>query len=189
MLRHPGVVRMYNSILMNFAWPELKEEVTEFVKHCDICQRFKKNQKHDGHVERADLRTLIPWQQCAIDCTGPWTIKTRKKTVKLTCLTIIDLATRWIEIFRLHEKSAENVALTFDRQWLARYPRPAICIHDAGTEFGSEFTELLISYGIENVTTTVKNPRANAILERVHAVMGDMLRDGVRPTVSSSTDY
>jgi hypothetical protein len=29
--------------------------------------------------------------------------------------------------------------------------------------------------GIQEVTTTVKNPRANAILERVHGVIGDML--------------
>jgi hypothetical protein len=49
-------------------------------------------------------------------------------------------------------------------------------IHDAGTEFGREFGDLLSSNGIQEVTTTVKNPRANAILERVHGVIGDMLR-------------
>jgi hypothetical protein len=43
-------------------------------------------------------------------------------------------------------------------------------------EFGQEFSDLLSSYRIHKVTTTPKNPRANAILERVHGVIGDMLR-------------
>jgi hypothetical protein len=49
---------------------------------------------------------------------GPWTIKAKNKEVKLTCLTIIDLATRWIEIARIHTKDAENIALFFDRYWI-----------------------------------------------------------------------
>ena len=175
-LRHPGVVRMCNSLWMNFAWPTLKEDVTEYVKNCDICQRFKKNQKHYGLLPTADARTLVPWEQVAVDLIGPWTIKAKNKTVKLTALTIIDLATRWIEIVRVHSKDSENVALLFDRWWINRYPRPSKVIHDSGTEFSSEFRELLESTGIEDVTTTVKNPRANAILERVHDVIGNMLR-------------
>jgi transposase InsO family protein len=171
-----AVVRMTNSLWMNFAWPTLKEDFTEFVKYCDECQRFKKARKHYGHLTRADSHTLVPWDQVAVDLIGPWTIATKNKTVKLTCLTTIDLATRWIEIQRVHVKTAENVALLFDRAWLPRYPRPTTVIHDAGTEFGQEFSDLLSSYGIHEVTTTVKNPRANAILERVHGVIGDMLR-------------
>jgi hypothetical protein len=77
---------------------------------------------------------------------------------------------------RVHSKDAENVSLLFDREWLQRYPRPRVVIHDQGTEFSSEFAELLESFGIQEVITTVKNPRANAILERVHMVIGDMFR-------------
>jgi transposase InsO family protein len=94
----------------------------------------------------------------------------------LSCPTIIDLSTRWLEIIHIHETTAENTALLFDRSWLCCYPHPTSVIHDAGTEFGQEFAELLSSIGIQEVTTTVKNPCANAILERVHAVIGDMLQ-------------
>jgi hypothetical protein len=95
--------------------------------------------------------------------------------VILSCLTIIDLSTRWLAIIRIHEKTAEHTALLFDRSWLCRYPRPTSVIHDAGTKFGQELTKLLSSIGIQEVTSTVNNPCANAILERVHAVIGDML--------------
>ena len=42
--------------------------------------------------------------------------------------------------------------------------------------FGEEFQELLKSYGIKAKPTTVKNPRANAMIEQIHLTMGDMLR-------------
>ncbi len=32
------------------------------------------------------------------------------------------------------------------------------------------------TYGIKRKPTSVKNPQANAILERIHAVLGNMLR-------------
>jgi transposase InsO family protein len=69
------------------------------------------------------------------------------------------------------------VATYFDRSWLCRYPRPLRCIHDAGTEFtGFEFQELLNSYGITVVPTTVNNPQSNGILERSHQTLANPLR-------------
>ncbi len=38
------------------------------------------------------------------------------------------------------------------------------------------FEYLCDSYGIKCKPTTIKNPQANAILERVHQVLGQMLR-------------
>ncbi len=38
------------------------------------------------------------------------------------------------------------------------------------------FEHLCDSYGIKCKPTTVRNPQANAILERVHQVIGQMLR-------------
>ena len=64
-----------------------------------------------------------------------------------------------------------------DSEWLDRYPRPIRCIHDNGTEFtGEAFQELLRSYGVKAKTTTVKNPHANTIHERVHLLMAEMIR-------------
>jgi hypothetical protein len=50
-------------------------------------------------------------------------------------------------------------------------------LFDNENEFlGQEFQELLQSYNIEPVPTTVRNPRSKGILEQVHLTMGDMLR-------------
>ena len=41
---------------------------------------------------------------------------------------------------------------------------------------GPKFQSLLVHLGIQPVPSTVKNPQSNAICERLHATVGDMLR-------------
>jgi transposase InsO family protein len=38
------------------------------------------------------------------------------------------------------------------------------------------FRSLCDTYGIKHKPTSVKNPQANAIVERIHGVLGNMLR-------------
>jgi hypothetical protein len=48
-------------------------------------------------------------------------------------------------------------------------------MYDNVFEFKLHFEHLCNSYGIKRKPTMVKNPQANAILERVHQVLGQML--------------
>ena len=64
----------------------------------------------------------------------------------------------------------------FNKQWLSRYPRSKYVIYDNGSEFKLHFQDLCALYGLEQKPTSVRNPQANAILERLHADIGDMLR-------------
>jgi hypothetical protein len=48
-------------------------------------------------------------------------------------------------------------------------------MYDNGSEYKLYFKYLCKSYGIECKPTTVKNPRANGILECMHQVLGQML--------------
>ena len=49
-------------------------------------------------------------------------------------------------------------------------------IYNNGSEFKLNFEYLCVTYGIKRKPTTIKNPQANAILERLHQVLGQMLR-------------
>ena len=74
------------------------------------------------------------------------------------------------------DKSSAEVARLFNRQWLSRYPRAKYITYDNGSEFKLHFEDLCESFNIKRRPTTVKNPQANAIIERVHGVIGDMMR-------------
>ena len=91
-------------------------------------------------------------------------------------MTFIDPATGWFEICQIANKSSLEVLSKLRNTWLYRYPKPNSIIIDNGTEFQKDFSKALKSMGIKAKLTTVKNPQANSVLERVHQVLGNMLR-------------
>ena len=92
-------------------------------------------------------------------------------------LTIIDPVTNLTELVRVEDKTAQEVAVRFSQTWLTRYPWPMKCIHDNGGEFtGWEFQQLLEQCNIKDTPTTSRNPTANAICERMHQTVGNVLR-------------
>jgi hypothetical protein len=91
----------------------------------------------------------------------------RRQTVNGKELLIAD------EIF---DKTSERIAKLVNKTWLCRYPRCCHLIYDNGSEFEIHFEYLCESYGIKRKPTMVKNPQANGIMERVHQVLGQVLR-------------
>jgi transposase InsO family protein len=101
----------------------------------------------------------------------------KNTTETIQALTIIDKATGWPEFVASRNKTFYHISILFDSKWLCRYPKPRQVIYDNGTDFTrGEFQELLQSYGIQLVSTTMRNPRSNGVIERVHLTMGDMLQ-------------
>ncbi len=58
---------------------------------------------------------------------------------------------------------------------MSRYPRCCYIIYNNGSEFKLNVEYLCVTYGIKCRPTTIKNPQANAILERLHQVLAQML--------------
>ena len=184
-LKHPGAERLLATMRTHFNWPGMSKSIEQFTKTCDICQRYKitGNKKYGKLPLATDWDKYGPWECIHVDMVGPWKIRYKlTKTskiipVELLALTMIDRGTNWPEFALAHDKSAIGNAILFDKEWLCRYPRPLLVIHDNGGEFiGKEFQEMLSSYGIKYQPTTVKNPQANALIERTHLTMGDKLR-------------
>ena len=71
---------------------------------------------------------------------------------------------------------SKTVANAFEDNWLSRYPSPMRCIHDNGNKFlGPEFEQILARNNIESISTTVKNPQLNAIIERLHQTLNTII--------------
>ncbi len=63
-----------------------------------------------------------------------------------------------------------------NKNWFCRYPHCQYINYDNGSEFKLHFVALCESFGITSKPTSIRNPTANAILERVHQVISSMLR-------------
>ena len=98
-------------------------------------------------------------------------------TVYLQAVTMIDPATGWVEIRAVPSARADLVAQQVELGWLTWYPLPETIILDRGNEFLTEFKTMVEQdYGITINRITTRNPQANAILERVHQTIGNIIR-------------
>ena len=90
---------------------------------------------------------------------------------------MIDQATGWFEMVQIPKKEAYTVADVVERTWLMRYPWPTKIIVDRGSEFLKEFADMIqLDFGKKKNVITTRNPQANAIIERVHGTIGNMIR-------------
>ncbi len=126
-----------------------------------------------------------------VDLTGPYTLKGKDgTTIDFMALTMIDPTTSLFEIVELplihrlktiavdgkessiveeiFNKTSEPIAWLVNKLWLSRYLRCPYIIYNNGHEFKLNFEYLCVTYGIKRKPTTIKNPQANAILERLH---------------------
>jgi hypothetical protein len=148
------------------------------------------------------LVITTPWQALCVDLIGPYTLKGKDGSqIDFMCLTMIDPASSWFEIVELpvveetttssvknkqdtdhntkdvyFNKSSSMISTLVNKTWFSRYPRCQYVIYDNGSEFKLHFESLCDTYGVKRKPTTIKNPQANSILERVHQVLMTMLR-------------
>jgi hypothetical protein len=101
----------------------------------------------------------------------------RQKRSEAVCLTMIDPATGWFEMEQISNKTAGEVADICETTWFTRYPLPQRITLDRGTQFMAEFAKMVKNdYGLKIEPVTTRNPQANAIMERVHQTIGNIIR-------------
>jgi hypothetical protein len=178
-LLHPGSDRTELTIKQHLYWNNMQADIRKHVDTCDTCQKTKKYKKKYGHLPEKTAEA-VPWERLCIDLIGPYTIEREgQENLELKAVTMIDPATSWFEIVQYDDKKSMTVANIVENTWLTRYPRPDICTVDRGSEFiGHAFKKELMDseYGIKVKFATTANPQANSVIERIHQVLGNMLR-------------
>jgi transposase InsO family protein len=187
-LCHPGETRTELTISQNFYWKNLRKTVHDVCSKCDACQFLKRSKTHYGKLPPKEAEA-VPWDTLCVDLIGKYQFNpqgggkkyqmttTSGKKVYLQAVTMIDPATGWVEIRALPGARADYVSNQVELAWLTRYPLPNKIIVDRGNEFLAEFRTLIDEdYGIELKHITTRNPQANAILERVHQTIGNIIR-------------
>jgi hypothetical protein len=95
----------------------------------------------------------------------------------LYALTMVDPTKRMFEVAPLEKPDSYSTQKAFDSYWLAQYQRPKYCGYDNGKHFMKYFKDLKDNYGLIHKSSTDYNPQSNGIIERVHQVLGNALRN------------
>ena len=186
-LCHPGGDRLATTLSQVCTWRGIVNQARAHCKHCSMCQKYKKRSTKYGHLPPKAVEPLDPWNTVCVDLIGPYSLKVnvrypdgsiKVREVTLQAMTFIDPATSWFEIAEVPDtdKTSARISRLFDQVWLSRYPRPRKVLYDNGSEFKKNFQPLLKDFAVKATCTSIKNPQANAILERVHQVVGSMLK-------------
>ena len=156
----------------------MREQITNYVKSCPTCQKNKKKVQKFGWLPPKEAES-DPWDKLCIDLIGPYKIRRKgQEDLICRCVTMIDPATGWFEIHEYNDKRSITVANITEQEWFSRYPWPTQITFDRGSEFiGKDFQQMIREdYGIKGKPITVRNPQANAIVERIHQVIGNIIR-------------
>ena len=90
---------------------------------------------------------------------------------------MINPAKSWFEMAQIPNKTAAEIADITKKTWFTRYPLPQRIVFDRGTEFMAEFAKMCHNYyGLKRKPITTRNPQSNAIIERIHQTIGNVIR-------------
>jgi hypothetical protein len=179
--------------------------IRKYVKSCRSCQVNKRHSQKYGHLPPKLVITTPWKTLCVDLIGPYTLKGKDGSSIDFMCLTMINPATSWFEIVELptvdqettvppagkgkkvtFAKDTKAAAPYFDKSfaqisnlvyktWFSRYPCCRYIIYSNESEFKLHFQSLCNTYRIKRKPTSVKNPQANAILEHIHGVLGNML--------------
>ena len=150
--------------------------MTEFVEKCVHCQRYNKQGQRHGHIPPKQVHHLNPWDEVCVDMIGHWKVTITQLEYTFRSFACINSVISLPEVILVGNATSQSVTHVFEDLWLRRYPFPSRCLHDNGNEFlGPEFSQMLKRNNIQSIPTTVINPQASAIVERMHQTISTMI--------------
>ncbi|GBO07398.1 Transposon Ty3-G Gag-Pol polyprotein, partial [Araneus ventricosus] len=155
---HYGAEGTYNKIASRYYFPGMRTYISEWVKNCPECNRYKAhNQKPAGL-----LRTPVYSQRfetISIDLFRPLP---RTATGKQWIFIVEDCVTRWIELFLLAQATAHECATTLIEELFMRYGIPRRIISDNGPQFiSSVLQQVFRTLNINQNLIPIYFPQAN----------------------------
>jgi len=160
-----GLIRPY------FYWPKMSRNCVEYIKGCQVCQRYDKTSPSRAKMQQREIvSTHFEW--VAVDLMGPFPAATGGYRF---LLTVIDLATRWPEAIPLRTTTAKIITRELTNVF-CRCGFPTALVSDNGHQFvGKSFVKWLAEKGIQHVKSSPYHPQWNGVVERLHRTLNTMI--------------
>lgn len=157
---HYGVEKTIQKISSRYYWVGMRRTITEHVKSCIECQRFKpSNQKPAGLLQTPVQHRRF--EVISIDLFGPLPAAPMGER---WIFVVEDTATRWVELFALRVATAEACARCLIDEIVLRYGTPRRVVSDNGTQFVSEVMQKVAHcLGFKQSLIPVYHPESNPV--------------------------
>ena len=143
-------------------------EVAQSCPQCQMGSDYGHRQKTTGPIQSRG-----PWDTLSIDIVGPLPADHRQEVL----IVFVDCYSRYTILVPSSNHTSNTVSEALLRVVVPYFGMPRRLLSDRGREFVSEiWSKLLRSLGIQRVLTSPYHPEGNAINERSHRTLNNMLR-------------
>ena len=170
---HLGIRKTTNSILRNFYWPGIRNDVKLYCRNCKVCQMVGKPNQVLKPVPLKPIPVMQePFSKVVIDCVGPLP-KTKKQNQYL--LTIMCSSTRYPDAYSVRNIRAKTLIPLLVKTF-TQYGIPKVVQSDQGTNLTSSlFQEVMKAMGVTHKLSAVYHPQSQGVLERHHQTLKQAL--------------
>jgi hypothetical protein len=174
---HFSTDTMFDKIRKRYYWPQMYENIREYVQSCDACQRRGKSRSNQM---LHPIAVHGPFYQVGIDFVGPLPITSQGNKYIIVAM---DYMTKWPEAKAVPVATAEETFQFIYEDIICRHGCPAKLLSDRGTHFNNQMVEkLLEKFGIKHVFSTPYHPQTNGLVERFNRTLCESLSKLVKQT-------
>ena len=167
---HLRIESTYNKIKERYYWNQMYDDIKEYIRTCDTCQRFGKPERNEP---LHSIEIIQPFERIGIDIVGPLPETENKNKYMVVA---IEYLTKWVEVRALEKATAENVAKFVFEEIICRHGTPKIILTDQGSHFKNKMLdELCNNFGIKHKLSSPYHPQTNELVERFNRTLVTML--------------
>lgn len=171
---HQGFIRTYNRIKSHYVWQNMKTDIAEMVKNCELCQTNKISLTTKMPM-KITTTSSKPFEKMFLDIVGPLCSSYNNNKY---ILTIQDDLTKFSMAIPIPDMEAKTVAENFVTRIICTYGTPDVILTDQGTNFLSDLFKNICKYlKIKKIQTSGYHPQTNGALERSHRTLSEYLRN------------
>jgi hypothetical protein len=147
---HLGARKTLSKIASNFWWPDMRNEVFDYVCKCEPCQRAKHAQDTRVVLHSAKPSSR-PMEKLFVDFVGPLV---RSKRDYIAILVVVDYFSKFVS-YPVRKITARVVVDYLERGFFPAYSTPHCVVTDNARVFCCKlFKDLCFCWGVEHLTTT-----------------------------------
>lgn len=167
---HFSLEETYRKIKIRYWWPQMFEDVRNYVRTCDECQKRGKNKRIEP---LHPIKIGQPFDRIGMDIVGPLP-KTKNGNMYIVVAT--EYLTKWPEARALSNAKAASVVSFFYEDIICRHGCPKEILTDRGVHFVNEMLNSLCDeLGVKHKLSTAYHPQTNGLVERFNRTLCETL--------------
>ncbi len=162
---HPGIERMQSGLKDHFTWPNLKQDLENYVRSCHVCAKSKPPHKYN-FTPSDPLPTPRYFNDrvhadCLTNLPGDNINNFR------AAIVFVDAFSGYVSAHPIRSPSAEEVIRIFTSHWLPAHGAPCSLTTDNGSEFATQAVKKACEdLQIKHTFTSPGHSRSNGAAER-----------------------